>query len=138
MVKLVRKTYLHAVPESRNHGKPGKGGEQDDPNTHETASCIEDTVMSKVIASIFCAAALTVAPAAYAVDVENQDDTDHEITVSIGDAAPMTVLLKAGEMKADLCKGASCVLMLNEKAWEAEADDQFVVREGELISQTRG
>jgi len=94
--------------------------------------------MSKLIASIICAAALSVAPAAYAVDVQNDDDTDHEISVAVGEATPVTILLKAGEKKTNLCNGETCVLIMNEITWEAADDDQFVVRYGELFVQTRG
>lgn len=94
--------------------------------------------MSKVIASIVCAAALSLAPVAYAVDIENQDDTDHEITLSVGENGPVTFMLKAGEKKADICKGDPCVLMLNDSTVEAGEDDQLVIRDGQLTSQTRG
>ena len=94
--------------------------------------------MSKVIASIVCAAAMSLASAAYAVDVANQDDKDYEITVSIGEAAPVTFMLKAGEIKTDICGGGSCVLMLNETAWETGGDEAFVIKEGNLFSQLRG
>lgn len=94
--------------------------------------------MSKVIASIVCAVTMSLASAAYAVDVANQDDRDHEITVSIGEAAPVTFKLKAGESMTDICRGESCVLMLDETAWETGGDEAFVIREGNLLSQTRG
>ena len=94
--------------------------------------------MSKVIASIVCAAAMSLASTAYAVDVANQDDKDHEITVSIGEATPVTFMLKAGESRSDICGGDSCVLMLNETAWETGGDEAFVIKEGNLFSQTRG
>ena len=94
--------------------------------------------MSNVIASIVCAIAMSLASAAYAVDVANQDDKDHEITLSIGEAAPVTFMLKAGQSMTDICKGESCVLMLNETARETGGDEAFVIKEGNLFSRTGG
>jgi len=94
--------------------------------------------MSKTLASLICAAALSLAPAAYAVDVENQDGTDHQITISAGDNGPVTMTLKAGEKKSNICSDQACVLQLNDNTWEAGPDDELVVKDGQLQSKTSG
>ena len=94
--------------------------------------------MSKILASVICAAALSLSSAAYAVDIENQDGTDHQLTVSIGDNGPVTMTLKAGETKTNICSDQACILQINESTWEAEADQELVVKDGQLMDKNRG
>lgn len=89
--------------------------------------------MTKLLASAVFAAALVAAPA-YAVNIENQDGIDHEVTIAVGEGGPVTFKLKAGEKKMDVCGGEHCVLMLNESDWEGYGaeDETIAVRDGKL------
>lgn len=94
--------------------------------------------MTRLLASALFAAALVAAPAAYAVDIENQDGIDHQVTVAIGDGGPSTFTLRAGEKKKDICGGEHCVLMLDNAEWDGMGDEMVVVKDGKMQLPTRG
>ena len=94
--------------------------------------------MSKLLASTCCAALLAFSPAVLAVDIENQDDADYEVSVMIGENAPTTFVLKAGEIKTNVCNGEPCVMELEGSSWEGEADEKLVVRDKKLQLSPEG
>lgn len=94
--------------------------------------------MSKILASACCAALLAFSPAVLAIDIENQDDTDHEISLMIGENAPTTLVLKAGEIKTNVCNGEPCLMELEGSSWEGEADEKLVIREKKLQLSPEG
>lgn len=93
--------------------------------------------MSKLIASACCAAVLAFAPAAMAVDVENQDSTDHKLSVAVGEGGPSTFTIKAGEMKRDVCGGKDCVIELNGKQWDGFNDEFVVIKNKKLMKMPK-
>lgn len=94
--------------------------------------------MSKIFATACCAAAIAFAPAAFAVDVENQDDTDYVIGVAVGDGSPTTFTIKAGEKKFNVCGGETCVLELDGQNWDGYTDEQVVIKGKKLTIRPRG
>jgi len=96
--------------------------------------------MTKLFASAIFAATFIAAPAVYAVDIENQDGVDHQVTVTIGssDSAPYPFILKAGEKHMDLCLGENgCTVELGNSDWNGGGDTQLIVKGGKLAVQPK-
>lgn len=93
--------------------------------------------MTKLLASALFAATLIAAPAVHAVDIENQDAVDHQVTIAIGDGGPTTFTLKAGEKKSDVCRGEHCTLMLNNSEWDGLGDERVIVKDGKMNLPSR-
>jgi len=93
--------------------------------------------MTKLLASALFAATLVAAPAVYAIDIENQDGVDHNVTILLnstisGATAPYPFTLKAGEVHKDLCMGEGCTVELNGAEWAGGGDTALVIKDGKL------
>jgi len=93
--------------------------------------------MSKLLASALFAASLVAAPAVYAVDIQNQDGVDHEITVemqsTISNAAiPGPLTLKAGELHKNLCLDETCRVEFNGVEMSVGGDTGLIIKDGKL------
>ena len=93
--------------------------------------------MTKLIASACCAAVLAFAPAAMAVDVENQDSVDYKLDIAIGDGGPTTMTIKAGETKTDVCGGSACVIELDGKNWNGFTNEHVVIKDKKLMTMPK-
>jgi len=93
--------------------------------------------MTKLLASALFAASFVAAPAVYAVDIENQDGVDHQITVemqsTVSNAAiPYPFTLKAGEVHKNLCLDETCSVEVNGVEMSVGGDTALIIKDGKL------
>lgn len=91
--------------------------------------------MAKLFTTAAIASALLFSASAYAIDVENQDATEHEVTTASGDGDPVTFKLKPGEIKRNVCGGEICNVMVDSKTneFEASKEGHLAIKGGKLI-----
>lgn len=92
--------------------------------------------MTKLLASALFAASLVAAPAVYAVDIENQDGIDHQVTVEIDQGpeatAPWPFVLKAGEVNRNLCLDEKCSVEVNGQEMSVGGNTALIIKDGKL------
>jgi hypothetical protein len=68
--------------------------------------------MSKLLATTAAFAAILAVPA-FALDIENRDGAQHQVTISVGDGGPSSLTLAAGQSLKEACAN-DCVVQLDD------------------------
>lgn len=79
--------------------------------------------------------AFLAAPAAYAVDLENRDRKDAEITINRDDGSSETITVKAGQKMNDIC--SSCVILMGETSVEVRGREVATIQGGKVSTRSQ-
>jgi len=96
--------------------------------------------MNKLIATTAAFAAFLVAPA-LALDIENRDGAEHQVTISVGEGGPQSMKLAAGKSLKGACTDI-CNVQLESGAGAGQfvsihSGEKAVIENGRLTVQRR-
>lgn len=88
------------------------------------------------LASLFLLSASFLAAApAWAVDLENRDRKEAEVTINRDDGSSETVTLKAGQKINDICSG--CMILMSDTSVEVRGREVATIQGGKISAKSR-
>ncbi|MPY69083.1 MAG: hypothetical protein GEU92_03240 [Alphaproteobacteria bacterium] len=99
--------------------------------------------MSKLLATTAAAAAILFAYPSLAADIQNEDGTEHTVTIAVGDGGPQTMKLAPGKSLKGVCTEICNVQLESGPGagkFVATGDDRdvVVIRDGRIMLKPRG
>jgi hypothetical protein len=83
---------------------------------------------------IFFLSVLMTAPAG-AVDLENRDRKDAEVTINRDDGSSDTIAVKAGQRLNDIC--SSCVILMGDESVEVKGREVATIQGGKIAARAK-
>lgn len=87
--------------------------------------------MKQALFGMLAAVALVPVPSAFAVDIHNQDQVDHEVSL-VTEKSEKKLVVKAGATAKDVCP--ACIVEFNDDNFvEAEKDQVVTIKKGRVL-----
>ncbi len=72
---------------------------------------------------------------AWAVDLENRDRKDVEVTINRDDGSSDTIAVKAGQRLNDIC--SSCVILMGDESVEVKGREVATIQGGKIAARAK-
>jgi hypothetical protein len=92
---------------------------------------------SSVAIAACLAATICLAAPAFAVDIENEDETTYEVSTVGGNAELTNFELAPGAREADVCTGRCTVMVEGIGKVEADQDEIVIIESGRLLKEPK-